>query len=335
MAGFQDESSGRKVLAEAPAKLSAGDFYETYHGHTVNHLETLHASLCAAGVLQFIYFAGDSSLDNKHWFFNGSRPKKDQLLPSSEFVADATNGYEYVLQPPYMVKDVCYWLNQACEERRLWAHADAPAENAPPRIAAINTAVEESCLSQREVEGLLPQDNFIRSHISENDILVVDVGGNDVALRPTIGVIVNIAMLLYLTPTPIIRASMAPGLVYFVHMFRVRLRRYIEQLVEVRKPKKVVVCMLYFLDEQSGGSWADTVLGKLGYDSNPEKLQVVMRKVYSWGVSQLTIPGVEVVPLPLYEVLDGKDTTDYVQRVEPSVTGGRKMAEAIADKIFE
>jgi len=68
----------------------------------------------------------------------------------------------------------------------------------------------------------------------------------------------------------------------------------------------------------------------LGYDTNPGKLQAVMRQVYAWGVSQIKIPGVEIVPLALYEVLDGKDTSDYVQRVEPSVTGGEKMAKAIA-----
>ena len=36
--------------------------------------------------------------------------------------------------------------------------------------------------------------------------------------------------------------------------------------------------MLYFLDEKPGGSWADGTLKALGYDSNPEKLQTVMRR---------------------------------------------------------
>lgn len=273
----------------------------------------------------FIFLVGDSSLDNKHWFFPGGQLKSQHLSSASDFVANAVNGYEHALRPPFMVKDVCYWLNEEC----LKAFKGGAA-----RTAAINTAVEESCLSQREVEGILPQDEFVRDNITENDVLVVDVGGNDVALRPTMGVIVNIVMLLYLTPTAVIRANLAPGLIYFVHMFRIRLGRYIEQLVVLRKPKKIIVCMLYFLDEQSGGSWADGVLEKLGYDSNPDKLQTVMRKVYEWGVSQLNIPGVEVVPLPLYEVLDGKNTADYVQRVEPSVSGGRKMARAMAEKIF-
>lgn len=42
---------------------------------------------------------------------------------------------------------------------------------------------------------------FVRDNITEDDILVVDVGGNDVALHPTCGVIFNIILLLYLTPT--------------------------------------------------------------------------------------------------------------------------------------
>ena len=49
------------------------------------------------------------------------------------------------------------------------------------------------------------QDKFIRDSLTEDDILVVDVGGNDVALRPTCGIILNMALLLYLTPTCLIR----------------------------------------------------------------------------------------------------------------------------------
>jgi hypothetical protein len=41
-----------------------------------------------------------------------------------------------------------------------------------------------------------------------------------------------------------------------------------------------------------------------------------------------------VVPVPLFEALDGKNTDDYVQRVEPSVQGGRKMAKLLLRKAF-
>jgi hypothetical protein len=47
------------------------------------------------------------------------------------------------------------------------------------------------------------------------------------------------------------------------------------------------------------------------------------------------VKGVEVIPVALYEALDGTDTRDYVERVEPSAQGGRKMAELILRKIAE
>ena len=47
--------------------------------------------------------------------------------------------------------------------------------------------------------------------------------------------------------------------------------------------------------------------------------------------SQIQIDGTEVVPFPLFRVLDGKTSSDYCQRVEPSPQGGRKMAAALLD----
>ena len=81
-------------------------------------------------------------------------------------------------------------------------------------------------------------------------------------------------------------------------------------------------------------------LQRLGYDADPEKLQLIIRMLFE-RISQrgfhVTAPGsggeVPVLPFALFEVLDGKDTNDYVQRVEPSVQGGRKMAAALLDFI--
>jgi len=47
--------------------------------------------------------------------------------------------------------------------------------------------------------------------------------------------------------------------------------------------------------------------------------------------SKIQIPGCEVIPIPLFHVLNGKDSEDYVARVEPSQVGGRKMAEYLLD----
>jgi hypothetical protein len=78
---------------------------------------------------------------------------------------------------------------------------------------------------------------------------------------------------------------------------------------------------------------ADGTLGILGYNSNPKKLQLLIRKVFEEAVSNIKIQGSEVIPLPLFHVLDGKTTSDYCQRVEPSAQGGQKMANFILDHI--
>ena len=69
-------------------------------------------------------------------------------------------------------------------------------------------------------------------------------------------------------------------------------------------------------------------------DGAPSRLQSAIKKVFMLATKRIKIEGVEVVPFPLFEVLDGTDTRDYVQRVEPSVVGGRKMAKALMDAIY-
>lgn len=124
------------------------------------------------------------------------------------------------------------------------------------------------------------------------------------------------------------------GLGYFVDLFKNRVTAYTSNLVAKRKPKLVIVCMIYYLDVHGRGSWADATLKLLGYDVKPELLQRAIRHVYRLGVKRIHVDGTTVLPLPLFEVLDGSDTKDYVDRVEPSVVGGRKMAEAIVDAVL-
>jgi hypothetical protein len=49
--------------------------------------------------------------------------------------------------------------------------------------------------------------------------------------------------------------------------------------------------------------------------------------------SKIRIKGSQVIPVPLFNVLDGKRSEDYIARVEPSAVGGRKMAEFLLDMI--
>jgi hypothetical protein len=89
--------------------------------------------------------------------------------------------------------------------------------------------------------------------------------------------------------------------------------------------------MIYYPDEMADGSWADGTLSALGYNNNPAKLQLVIRKIFALATQHISIPGSEVIAVPLFLSLDGKDSSQYVQRVEPSVKGGKEMARLLVD----
>ena len=141
--------------------IDAGNFYEEYHGHPISLLKKLHASLgSSVDHNSFVFLAGDSSFDNKHWFFAGHRAKADQM-EAPLFTAPALNGYEMVFEEPgRMVQDVSYWLNHEAEARL-----------GRTKVCTMMTAVEESTMRDRE-SGLLAQDAFIREHITPADSLV-------------------------------------------------------------------------------------------------------------------------------------------------------------------
>ena len=121
---------------------------------------------------------------------------------------------------------------------------------------------------------------------------------------------------------------------YFVDLFGHRVQNYVERVLDGARPKRVVVCMIYYLDVHGRGSWADCFLAAMGYNCAPWRLQAAIRKVFELATSRIRIPGVDVLAFPLFEVLDGNDPRDYVQRVEPSPRGGAKMARALLDAIF-
>lgn len=285
---------------------SIANFYNEYHGHECNDLTTLADTLPQGrGV---VYLVGDSTFDNKFWLDLQFRP--------------ACNGYERVLKPPRSVPDVAYNMNQEIEHRGLG-----------DRFCCINAAVEESTLGLRDGGNLLPQDAFVQRSLCERDVVVVSLGGNDIALRPTAWTVAAMIALI-MSPSSWIKRGIAPGMGHFVRLFRDSTTRYLQTLTAERKPRCIACCMLYYLDESVGGSWADLVLRKLGYDTDPEKLQLIIREIFERATCQIALDGVDVVvPVPMYEALDGKTTSDYVQRVEPSSSGGHKLAALIMDRL--
>ena len=59
-----------------------------------------------------------------------------------------------------------------------------------------------------------------------------------------------------------------------------RVEKYIRSLTRKQTPKKILVCMIYFPDEATTPSWAGGALAALGYNSNPSKLQTLIRKFF-------------------------------------------------------
>ncbi len=166
-------------------KINSNKFYGEYYGHKVKHLRALHVPL-RESCDSLIWTAGDSSLDNKYWF-SDPRP--------------SVGAYANILDPPTSNADITYWLNYICEERG----------SNPIRRAAINTAVEATTLNQRTFR-LLPQDRFLRDNICESDVLVVSVGGNDVAFAPLPCTILSVLSLTCL-PTSLLEKSYVKGTV--------------------------------------------------------------------------------------------------------------------------
>lgn len=253
--------------------------------------------------------------------------------------------------------DITYWMNDIVVNDANDSSTTADEGNNSIKYGTINTAVEATTLNQRTYH-LLPQDKFIRDNIKEDDVLIVSIGGNDIALAPTPCTIISILSLICCVPYTIVDRGHAccslpiddycygcctsflscfgacpPCLGYFRHLFCTRVQKYVEALTSKTKPKKVLVCMIYYPDESNTPSWANTALTALGYNSNPEKLQMLIRKIFEEAISRITISNTEVIPVPLFNVLDGKNSNDYIARVEPSATGGRKMAEFLLDII--
>jgi hypothetical protein len=109
------EDGGGWEDLEAPdvPKIPSRSFYARYHGHPLSHLYALHAYF-RGQKRPLVWFAGDSSLDNKHWLYPSDDKGSDPLTDNS-YTGPAPKAYQRVLEPPRSVKDVCYWLNDALQ----------------------------------------------------------------------------------------------------------------------------------------------------------------------------------------------------------------------------
>jgi len=283
-------------------KLDATAYYKTYHGHEVEHLEKVYKSLKRNGCTNFIFYAGDSSLDNKHWFTD---------------MAPAINGYENILVPPSMKKDIDYWMNE------LLARGHGPQNK---KVCSIMTSVEATTLAGRD-NGLLAQDKFVRDHVGTEDFLIVSIGGNDVALAPTNATKRALLALKNNPQDPI-------ALAHLLAIYGEKTKKYVERIIEKNKPKNTIISMIYYPSEKDSSSWARGTLEQLGYFQDPKILQNLIDFFYKEATQKIKIDGARVTPLEMSKALNGKTPSDYEQLVEPSAEGGKKLAELFLKTLF-
>ncbi|KAF3044923.1 hypothetical protein E8E11_006705 [Didymella keratinophila] len=287
-------------------KINRSRFYFEWKGHQIQDLVSFHAITTAErSTRPIVYLAGDSSLDNKYWVNN------DQ-----EVDIEVPDIYTHTLDKPTPKPDVAFWMNHLLGDR----------------ATCINTAVEESMLRQRD-EGLLAHDKFIRDNIRPEDVLIVSVGANDIALRPLPCTIRHMLQLAWATPRSSLEEGTASSLKYFNHMFCDKVQDYVDHVTARTRPRAIIICMIYYPLESGLGqsSWADTQLKALGYNTWPGQLQTAISTLYRTATQKIKIEDTRVVPCALHEVLDGKTAKDYTARVEPNEEGGRKMAKRFVE----
>jgi hypothetical protein len=336
-ANDQDDDDEEQEEEEKGDKIDAQAYYQVWSGHKVAHLEAVHSELVAQGKTRFVWLAGDSSMDNKRWLFrpqgwiDARTDEHTRVVPRgykipARAMVPAVNGMEHILEPAKSVEDVCHWLNAELSQTEGFED-----------MAVMMTSVEASLLRDRE-NKLLAQDMFIRDHIGAEDVLIVSVGGNDVALNPTDEIY---SLMTELTAEAmaaealgklpnVSNAKLAP----FISLLRDQLQAYIVKLVRKTRPRLIIVCAIYFPCEIAGSSWAEMFFQ--AYDVSPAFFQSLIRSLFAHAISQVRVPGVDrVVHVPLYNVLDPKDATHYVKRVEPSSIGGHLMAQRFLEEITE
>lgn len=312
--------------------IKASAFYGEYHGHTVSDLTALYQGLVRvrgppSPTHHFVWLVGDSSLDNKYWIL-------------SQRVA-AVNGYEQLLSPARSVPDIAHCLNAAFalqeQQQQLQQASGAAAgpqqQQQQHRFTVINCSVEESTVGVRESgTKLLPQDAFVRDTVSQHDIVLCSLGGNDIALKPTVGTILSIGWLAKISSTVAVKTGTAWGLGHLRSLFGEQYEGYLRALFAKTRPLMLVPSMIYYMDMNAKAeSWANFTLGAIGYNAaaGQAHVQALIDRVYEENFVRrgVQIQGVKIVaPVPLSLALDGKTTTDYVARVEPSATGGVKIA---------
>lgn len=305
-------------------------FYAEWSGHPIAMLQqAVEYFRKAHPDKRLIWLAGDSSLDNKYWvrLSTDVKPWRDPTR----------NGWHELL--PYMLPDVAYHVNA-----KLMGSIGDQTKPALDGCACVNAAVEESMLRQRLPDKLLPHDKLIRDSISENDVLVVSIGGNDIALLPTPKTMLAVLSLVgksawkqlgpdgtgQLTDQQWLSVESSWQFRHLVRLFKTQVEQYLRMLTAKTRPALIVPCMIYYPQVSANTkSWANFSLKCLRYTAKPWILQALIKRLYEKATCQIQVDGARVKPVALFHAMPGAPDSLYVERVEPSLLGGEKCAELI------
>lgn len=309
----------------AKGKINTYEFYSRFNGHPINDLKKAHNHL-RKNCSSLIYLAGDSSLDNKHWLFGNSDQKDKSYYKENKTFAAALPAYKEILSNPIMVRDVNYWLGYFLDQKDQLSPSDK-------KTCSLMTSVEATTLMNNGKVREEPQDKFIKNTITDEDYLVISVGGNDIAMAPTQKTTYNLKKIFQSGSQTLDPEK--EEVKYFITLLKDRVKEYIKKLVGNKKPKKIIIAMIYYPDENYQNSWASTILSQFKYSEHPQRLQNFIQFLFHHATSKIKdeMPGLSVTPVALYEALDGSDTKHYEQAVEPSIEGGKVLAQFYLKKL--
>jgi len=280
------------------SNINQDKYYSQKFGHEVEDIKKVHHHITQnQGKKRIIWLAGDTTLDNKHWL---------------EDIRKSCNGYEHIFEQAYSKADLCHWINHHMQvmDYKGWA--------------CINAAVNESSLTQRRKKGLLPQDEFIRDNLTEKDLLIISIGGND--LYSTLNFKRMTSMInFFLTKNPD-KFAESEKFQCFVDLFKNQTEDYIKSLIAKHKPRKIIVCSLYHPSIEGKG-WADKLLSLIRYKKNPSKVHKVVEAIFEQATEKIKIPGVAIFPVKLWELLDWRQPDNFIERVYPSAKGGKELSQ--------
>lgn len=296
--------------------VDAASFYRNYYGHVPEHLRVAYASLrTQSGERPLVFLTGDSSLDNKSYVLDCA------ALP-------AVGGWERILTPPRALPDVAAWLSRALDAAGL-----------PHGV--LNCAVEEATAADLAAAPLVGAPAAVSRAITRTDVVVLSAGGNDVVLRPTLATVSALAAVLSCGSDAAIDRGDALGFATLRSIFCDKMQAVVDKLCAHAAPAAIVILFPYFpqvFSNTAAPGWADTQLGLMGYNANPERLQRMMRAMFRHATRAIRAPSesTRIRHVPLFDVLDASaESKDYISRVEPSGGGGEKIATRLAAEIAE